>query len=600
MGPKEVLKIQARAERIYKKYSHTLQPRIYAVNNFVDIFPTEKKIKIVGTYLLHNLNKNCVDTIILNLSESAHIENKKIIFSKNNHVILSDDTMGFYQFKLSKPLLPGDSMKLDFEYTIAYHGFDNDNANRSLVDNGSFINSSFFPSIGYQPNNEISDVDDRKKYGLPKRPRSHSIYDTAQYNNNYISNDADFIDFETTVSTAGDQLAIAPGYLIKQWKQNGRNYFHYKMDSKIVNFYSYLSARYEVLRDTWIDPQQKQEPVKIEIYYHKGHEYNLQVMVKSIKKSLDYFTENFGPYQHKQARIIEFPRYATFAQSFPNTIPYSEAIGFILKLDDEKAIDMVYYVTSHEIAHQWWAHQVLGCNVDGMTTFSESMAQYSALMVMEKEYGKAYMKRFLKYELSNYLRSRGGEKEKEQPLLFNQNQQYLHYRKGSVVMYALQDYIGEDNMNAGMKKFISDYKFHGAPYPTAIDFYRYIQAATPDSLRSFVDDLFKRITLYSNACTEATMSETPDKKYKVKITVNAQKFYADSIGNEHKVAMNDWVEIGALDADDKLIYSKKVKLTDKASDFEFVISQKPFKAGVDPMNKLIDRDTDDNVKKLDN
>ena len=143
-----------------------------------------------------------------------------------------------------------------------------------------------------------------------------------------------------------------------------------------------------------------------------------------------------------------------------------------------------------------------------MTTFSESMAQYSALMVMQQEFGKSEMKRFLKYELDNYLRARGREKDKEQPLLFNQNQQYLHYRKGSVVMYALQDYIGEKNVNTAMKKFVEKYKFHGAPYPTALDFYGYIERETPDSLKSFVNDLFKKITLYSNGCTAASTTET--------------------------------------------------------------------------------------------
>ena len=45
-------------------------------------------------------------------------------------------------------------------------------------------------------------------------------------------------------------------------------------------------------------------------------------------------------------RIMEFPRYAEFAQSFPGTVPYSEAIGFVLNIDDEKDVDMAFYVTS--------------------------------------------------------------------------------------------------------------------------------------------------------------------------------------------------------------------------------------------------------------
>ena len=51
----------------------------------------------------------------------------------------------------------------------------------------------------------------------------------------------------------------------------------------------------------------------IEIYYDPAHAYNVDRMIDSAKKSLDYFTVHFSPYQHRQVRILEFPRYASFA-----------------------------------------------------------------------------------------------------------------------------------------------------------------------------------------------------------------------------------------------------------------------------------------------
>ena len=106
--------------------------------------------------------------------------------------------------------------------------------------------------------------------------------------------------------------------------ENGRRYFHYKMDAPILNLWAFQSARYAVERDKWHD-------VDIEIDYHPAHAYNVDRMIDAVKKSLDYYTANFGPYQYHQLRIVEFPRYATFAQSLPNTIPFSEAIGFIAR-----------------------------------------------------------------------------------------------------------------------------------------------------------------------------------------------------------------------------------------------------------------------------
>src|SRR5262249_21550114 len=152
----------------------------------------------------------------------------------------------------------------------------------------------------------------------------------------------------------------------------------------------------------------------LEIYHHPSHTADLDRMMSGMKDALQYCTDAFGPYQHRQARILEFPRYATFAQSFPNTIPYSEAIGFIARVDDADPndVDFPYYVTAHEIAHQWWAHQVVGANVRGATMTSETLSQYTALMVMKKKYGKERMRRFLKFELDQYLFGRFGEKKK--------------------------------------------------------------------------------------------------------------------------------------------------------------------------------------------
>ena len=167
-------------------------------------------------------------------------------------------------------------------------------------------------------------------------------------------------------------------------------------------------------------------------------------MLKAMKASLALFGEVFSPYQFKQARIIEFPSYADFAQAFANTIPYSENIGFLAKLSDPDKIDIATYVTAHEIAHQWWAHQIIPANQQGATMLVESFAQYSALLVMEQIYGREQMRRFLKYELDRYLRARGGEVVEELPLARVENQPYIHYQKGSLAMYWLKEVVGVD------------------------------------------------------------------------------------------------------------------------------------------------------------
>ncbi len=89
---------------------------------------------------------------------------------------------------------------------------------------------------------------------------------------------------------------------------------------------------------------------------------------------------------------------------------------------------------------------MIGADMQGGTLTSETLAQYSALMVMKKLYGPDKIRRFLKYELDLYLSNRKGEVVEELPLVRVENQGYVHYRKGAVAMYLLQERLGEANI----------------------------------------------------------------------------------------------------------------------------------------------------------
>jgi hypothetical protein len=401
-------------ETKYKQYEGVPQPRISATSLDVAIYPEERRVDIEGTLTLENRTDAPIETLHVLLD--SEVQWRSMSLDEFHTKELDDAEIGYRIYRLSEPLDPGASMAVRFESRFVEPGFKNSGSNTDIVENGTFFhNDRYLPHFGYNPDFELSDPDDRRDHGLPEKPRMLPVDSIEGRGNTYISHEADWIDFEATVSTSSDQIALAPGYLTREWTEGDRRFFHYEMDAPILNFYGFLSARYTVARDQWND-------VAIEVYYHEPHHYNVQRMIDAVKKSLDYYTENFSPYQHRQVRIVEFPRYANYAQSLPNTIPYSESIGFVADLRDEDDIDYVFYVTAHEVAHQWWAHQVIGGNVQGSTVMSETLSQYSALMVMEREYGRAKMKDFLRHELDRYLQGRSTERKKELPLVLVENQ----------------------------------------------------------------------------------------------------------------------------------------------------------------------------------
>jgi ABC-2 type transport system permease protein len=233
------------------------------------------------------------------------------------------------------------------------------------------------------------------------------------------------------------------------------------------------------------------------------------------------------------------------------------------------------------------------------------MAQYSALMVMEKEYGRDKMRKFLKYELDRYLNGRGGELVAEMPLMLVENQPYIHYRKGSLAMYALRDEIGEDHVNAALRQFIHDHAFGGPPYPTTRDLVNEFRKQAPPEKQSVITDLFETITLFDNKATAVTSRKDPDGKYIVTVTVESKKFRSSDRGAETAVPLHDMIDIGVLGEskkkkdNDNILLIEKHLITAPKMTFELTVDKKPARAGIDPLNKLIDRNPDDNTKTVD-
>jgi ABC-type transport system involved in multi-copper enzyme maturation permease subunit len=597
IGPKDQLALQADYEKAYKQFDRLPQPRMGRVNKYwVDIFPETRNITMRVQEELYNPYPQPLTEVHYSVDRRYDID-----IQIPGATLAKNDTRLFYRiYNFMPPLQPGESRTAVYTVKSKNRGFENSVSNAEITQNGTFFNNSVAPGIGYDTGRELTDPNDRRKYGLGEQvlmpPLERNC--TTHCMDNYARGHADFTDLETVISTSPDQIAIAPGSLVREWSENGRRYFDYKLDHPALHFVSFMSARYEVQREEW-------NGIKLEVYYDKDHPWNVPRMMKSLKKSLEYYTLNFGPYYHKEARIIEFPRVAQFAQAFAGTMPYSESIGFIANLNHPDDIDMVYYVVAHEMGHQWWAHQVIGADMQGATLLSESLAQYSALMVMEKEYGRDTMRKFLKYEMDNYLRSRGREKHKEEPLLTVESEQgYVHYRKASVVMYYLKEMIGEEAVNCALRKVIQRYAYSPPPYPTSYALVDALREETPPHLQYLIKDLFEDITLFSNRTLDATAVQRPDGKYDVTISVETHKFKADAKGNETEVPVDDWIDIGAFAKPEKglkygkTLYRDRVHMSTGKSSCTFTTAEPPDQAGVDPFLLLIDRIPEDNTKKV--
>lgn len=595
---------QADMERALLRYENAPLPKIADVTLRVDLYPHQHQALTSGVYQIENRTQAPLTEIYLLWPQRLVIDRVEI-----DGAILARDfddevpAFPFQVWRLSRPMQPGERRRIEFETRLGYPGFRNNDVLGPINDNGTFVSDrDITPIIGFDRGGLLRDRNVRRRHGLPADLRVPRLEDESARAVNYLRHDSDWVNADITVSTVADQTPIAPGYVVSDQTTNGRRIVRYRTDAPILQFFSIQSAVYAVARERWRD-------VDLAIYYDRRHAYNVARMMRAMRTSLEVYTREFSPFQFRQMRIIEFPGYWGGAQAFANTVPYSESLGFTARFNDLEGaraadrIDMTTFATAHEVAHQWWAHQVIGSDQQGMTLLSESFASYSALLVMEEIYGRDQVRRFLSFELDNYLRGRNAEVVEELPLARVENQAYIHYNKGGVVMYFLRNELGEDVVNGSLARLLREFAFRGAPYPRSTDFLRILREEAGAQHEALIADLFERITLYDARVVEASAVLRQDGRWDVTMVVEAHKLYADGQGAQAEAPLDEAFEIGLFAAEPgegtftskDVITMARYPIRSGVQTVTLRVAREPHFAGIDPYNLRIDRNSRDNV-----
>ena len=595
-------------EKEYKHFSTLISPQIESVKMNMDLFPKERGFQASGEYILVNHSNKIIDTVLVNYKIGLnHHFNFNRDFEIINHEKIADLTH-LQVIKLKNGLLPNDSLKMTFDLHTSPNSWFH--TSHYVKENGTLINNEICPRLGYWLDYLKGEV------GLNDFKEAPHPLDTIQLRKQRLIVDSRMIDFECVISTAVDQMAFTPGYLQREWMEGNRRFFHYKMDKKINHSFLFMSGEYEVLKDKW-------EDVNLEIYYKKGHDYNLDRMMAGMKASLEYQTKYFTPYQFKQVRIIEFAQTGgASAHGFPNTIPWGEGAGFLANIDTTEAggVDYVFASAVHEVAHQWWGHQVGGAGAQGDLMLAETMAEYVNISVLEQQYGKAKVRQYLRAEMGKYLDRRTRERHIERPLMYgNSSQPYVHYAKGAIVFHAFRHYLGEKNFNRAIQKFLQNHQAGAYEFTTALEMGNCIREVIPDSLAYLMTDLLETVTLYDSKISQVKTTQLENGQYQINLDFLVSKYRSEGKGNKvfqnelgdsltyqtdemtepiYSLPLADFIEIGVFDGD-KELYLEQHKITEIGNRLSIVVDEKPTLVGVDPYGVFIDVQRRDNLRKVD-
>ncbi|HZZ36055.1 MAG TPA: aminopeptidase, partial [Caulobacteraceae bacterium] len=321
-------------EKALLKFEKTPQPTVVQVRLAVDVHPGQPMVETRGVYVLENRTGAPLREVHVRFPRDLEVCALSV---QGAWARTTYERFNYRIFAFSTPMQPGERRTLSFTTQYYQHGFKARSNMTKVVANGTFVNSfDIAPSIGMSRDMLLKDRAKRRKYKLPQDLRPAPLGDEASRANSYVGH-AGWTSADITVTTDADQTPIAPGYKVFDQVKAGRRTARFVTEAPILQFFSIQSARYRVQTERY-------KGVDLSVYYDPHHPQNVARMLRALEASLDYYQANFSPYQFRQARVVEFPDYAQFAQSFAGTFPWSEGLGFIADYRDREKIDLVTYV----------------------------------------------------------------------------------------------------------------------------------------------------------------------------------------------------------------------------------------------------------------
>ncbi len=585
----EILDYKEAYERKFKQYDELDHLHRVSMKTEVDLYPNEQTYSIKANHILRNKHDHPISKLFITEKEPLHS-----IQLENARLVEHDSLFGTYLFEFNEPVKAQQKVKFKYEIHKALKGYETSN---EIVANGTYISfRSFEPRLAYRSSLEISDNFERENRGLPR------IEDESVEDEHLHLSDISFgrLDYETIISTQSDEIAIGSGKLLKQWTENGRNYYHYKAENKILPTMAYFSAKYASTKEEFMG-------ISLEQYYHEGHEYNLRDISESTKEALKYCISNFGDYAFDHLRIAEIPGHWPFGGfAHPGVISMVEDRLYLVDTRDDEDFNLVAKRVIHEVSHQWWGHTLIPKMVAGGSIFVEGFAKYTEAVILEKMYGESAIWQLSQNANSRYFRGRAYASTPEPPLYIVDGQGYISYGKNYTIMLALRDLLGEEKLNSVLRSITDRHRNEDDEFgANTLEFIDDLYNLTPPEQHVLIDDWFKRVITYDLSVENTEYKQLENGQYEISLKLQSKRFETLADGSLKEIQINEPITIGLFSkhpssANEKngLLYLKPHQINKELMEINLIVDELPEYVAIDPYGTRSDEDFVDNLVRL--
>ena len=227
-------------------------------------------------------------------------------------------------------------------------------------------------------------------------------------------------------------------------------------------------------------------------------------LIKSVSDALEFMTAEFGPAPLRNLAITPIP--GRFGQGFPGLV-YLSTLAYLNPdqrptgvRDRTEETFFSELLETHEIAHQWWGNLVVPASYHD-TWLIEALANYSALLLLEKNKGSKAMDNVLEEYKKHLLTTdeNGRRPESAGPITWGYRLesslspnawQTVTYEKGTWIIHMLRRRMGDERFFSFLHDICDRYRFNSISTEQFRDLARqHMPPKSPDpTLKSFFEN----------------------------------------------------------------------------------------------------------------